>query len=343
VISSGSKKGWPVPSRYDLVQENLLIVYPTLAAAVRATRWLDVGVALHLVAAHLELTSLAYTDLGIGLCFNVEYQPCDSTTHLDLDGFTATAALGLMFHPLPGFDIGLNVRGPIDLQTEGTVTATPPAAQPLELSPATARFTTHLPWVVRLGLRYAFLHEAFEVADVELDATYEAWSAAEGKGDQLDIPEIPPLLRDVRPIVAHHYQDTVSVRLGGAYNLALPRGVLAFRLGAFYDSAATKKQDTRIDFDTMDKWAGTVGLGYRIRGVSVNVAYAYVWSPDRDVTNGTLGPINPFQMGSSISASGQPLPSVNNGHYHAATQILSLGLSVVWDELRGHSLRSNRL
>src|SRR5205814_5735 len=52
-------QGWPAPSRYDLVKADLLIVYPTLAAAVRATRWLDVGLALQLVAAHLDLTSAA--------------------------------------------------------------------------------------------------------------------------------------------------------------------------------------------------------------------------------------------------------------------------------------------
>src|SRR5256885_1334522 len=35
--------GKPGPARYDLTEANLLIVYPTLAAAVRVTPWLDLG------------------------------------------------------------------------------------------------------------------------------------------------------------------------------------------------------------------------------------------------------------------------------------------------------------
>src|SRR6202000_2115740 len=60
--------GLPSPGRYDLVSENLLIVYPRLAAAVRVTRWLEIGAAVHLVVADIHLESASVLPLGTTAC-----------------------------------------------------------------------------------------------------------------------------------------------------------------------------------------------------------------------------------------------------------------------------------
>jgi long-subunit fatty acid transport protein len=321
----------PSPSRYDLVSEDLLIFYPTLSAAVRVTKWFDLGVALHLVYGHFNLASVATVDLGRTLCVNAEYQPCDSQTTLDLSGVTATASLGMMFHPLDTLSIGINLRGPASIDATGTVQGTAPAVQMLDVAPESASFHTKLPWVLRAGIRYAFIKDNFEHGDIELDGTYEAWADAQNPGSQINIPSLS-IFQDINPTIVHNFQDTYSVRVGGAYNLRLPTGALTFRLGFFFDSAATKYKDTRIDFDTMAKYAPTVGLGYKVRGISLNVAYAYVWSPDRDVTNGDIRIINAVTMGSNLDSKNQLLPAVNNGHYHAENQILSFSINIAWDE-----------
>src|SRR5437764_740050 len=85
----------------------------TQAAAVRVARWLDIGLALHVAVAKLDLTSVSFTDISTGLCPNPEYQPCDSTNKLTTTGATATAGLGVMLHPVRWWAIGANVRGPI--------------------------------------------------------------------------------------------------------------------------------------------------------------------------------------------------------------------------------------
>ena len=336
--------GLPSPGRYDFAYANLLIIYPTLAAAVRVTKWLDLGLALHLVVGSFELSNVAFVDLGRGvpgqpgICPSVEYAPCDSQSIIKASGVSATAALGIMFHPLrtldKALDVGLNLRGPIYLDATGTASGTPPQVQstlPIDAMPAT--FHARLPWVLRAGVRYAFLKDGFERGDVEVDGSYEAWNAVEGDGTKINIPQLS-IFSDINPTVTHHYRDTFSVRVGGAYNLQLPTGVLTFRLGFFYDSPATALADTRIDFDTAEKIAPTVGLGYRVRGVSINLAYAYLWSPDRDVSNGDIRPINPVRNGTSGSSEGENvlLPPVNNGHYHANSQILSVSVNVAWDE-----------
>ncbi|HEY1584044.1 MAG TPA: outer membrane protein transport protein [Polyangia bacterium] len=322
----------PAPQRYDVVQANLLTFFPTFAAAVRVTKWLDVGLALHLVVGIFDLANISITDLGSSLCPNLEAVACDSATHLKTTGFSATAGLGLMFHPHRTFDIGLNVRGPIVLNTSGTVDATPPTAAPIPLAQDKAEFDTRLPPVVRVGLRYKFLgHDDFEHGDIELDGTWEGWSWAEGEGDHINIPQLGPF-SDIHPVLTHHYSDTFSIRLGGAYNIRLPAGVFTLRLGGFYDSSPTKPADTRVDFDTMARIGATAGLGYSVRGVTLNVAYAYMYEADRNVTDGDIQSINGVANGSTMTTVG-PTPVVNNGLYHAQNMILSFGLQIAWDEL----------
>jgi long-subunit fatty acid transport protein len=322
----------PAPQRYDVVQANLLTFFPTFAAAVRATHWLDIGVALHLVVGIFDLQNVSITDLGATLCPNLESANCDSGTRLRTTGFSATGSVAMMLHPHRSIDIGFNARMPIVLNTSGTVDATPPAAAQIPIPQDRATFDTRLPPIVRLGIRYKFLGvDRFEHGDVEVDGTWEGQKWAEGDGDKIDIPSLGPF-SDIHPTLTHHYQDTYSVRLGGAYNIRLPAGVFTLRIGGFFDSAATKYKDTRVDFDTMARFGGTGGLGYSVRGVSLNVAYAYMYEPDRTVTNGDIQSINGVANGTTTTVEG-PTPVVNNGHYHAQTQILSVGLTITWDEL----------
>ena len=84
--------------------------------------------------------------------------------------------------------------------------------------------------------------DGFETADVELDGTYEAWGSAQAGGPVIHIDHLGPTgpaFDDINVQVAHHYNDTFSVRAGGAYNTKLSFGVLALRAGAFYDKSAT--------------------------------------------------------------------------------------------------------
>ncbi|HZS38816.1 MAG TPA: outer membrane protein transport protein [Polyangia bacterium] len=327
----------PSPQRYDITDSNLLIFYPTLSAAVRVTRWLDIGLALHLVYGSFDLANVAIADLG-GCGHGNEFPPCDARNHLSLTGFTATGALGVMARPIEQLQLGLNVRGPVYLDASGTVDSpgskmlNPTGNSPPLTGPASS-FKTTLPWVVRFGARWRFLgRDKFEHGDIELDAIYEGWGSVQGDGIHLTVDSIGPL-SGFSTVLLHHYQDTFGIRLGGAFNLRLPQGVLSFRAGGYYDSNATRYKDTRLDFDTMAKWAGTVGLGYTIRGVTINLAYAFVWEPDRNVSNGDLQPLNGINGTSTSSTDGHPYPAVNNGLYHAQTQIMSFALLIHFDEL----------
>jgi hypothetical protein len=79
----------------------------------------------------------------------------------------------------------------------------------------------------------------------------------------------------------------------------------------------------------------TGGLGYTIRGITLNVAYAFIWSPDRTVTNGDIRVINGLAHGDTDTGGMGPTPVINNGQYHAQNQIVSVGLTIAWDDLVG--------
>ena len=194
-----------------------------------------------------------------------------------------------------------------------------------------------------MGARVAF-HEAdgFEAGDVELDATYETWGSAQATGPQIHIDHLgpaSPAFDNIDIVVAHHYSDTFSLRGGGAYNTRLPFGVFTVRAGAYYDRSATADNPgyTRLDMDTLDKIAGTIGVGLRWNGFVFNLSYADVFEPGRAVAPGTgqIRPIDGAQHGAAVDSQGNRLPAVNEGQYTGHTDIFSFSVMAVFDEILG--------
>ncbi len=126
----GVAGGVPSPSRYDVLAASSTIILPTVAAAYRLADWIDVGAAVHYVSANFNLISTTFVDLDSTTCPTVEYQPCDTINSLALSGSTVTGSGGVMLHPDSWLDIGLNVRGPININGTGTVISSAPSRRP---------------------------------------------------------------------------------------------------------------------------------------------------------------------------------------------------------------------
>ncbi len=338
--------GVPAASRYDVVQSNSLLALPTAAVGIKVADWLELGAAVHFVYGQFSLTSTSFVDLGdgkAGPCVNYEYQPCDSVSRLDLTGTSWAGSFGAMIRPSTSTTIGLSARTPISMTATGSATVLQsPLGQPIPAA-GHATFENDFPWVVRGGVRQAF-HDAggFETGDVELDGTYETWGTAQAGGPVIHIDHLGPTgpaFDDINVQVAHHYNDTFSVRAGGAYNTKLSFGVLALRLGAYYDKSATSDNPgyTRLDFDTLDKIAGTLGVGLSWGGLQFNVSYAEVFEPDRTVAMGTgqIRPVDGAQHGAPVDSQGRLLPAVNQGVYQGHPEIISFGIVATLDELFG--------
>jgi long-chain fatty acid transport protein len=328
--------GAPSPSRYDVIQATSSIILPTVAAAYRVNDWLDVGLAGHYVLGKFDLINVSYVDLG---CPNYEAVTCDTTNHLVMSGSTFTASGGAMLHPASWLDIGLNVRGPISITAQGTATSTTYAGT---ANSGAATFSTSLPPQIRLGARTKFMDGNFEQGDIELDGVYEPWSST-GLGPTVNIPEISGFT-NVESVVLHKFLDVYSVRFGGAYNIrTTPDSIFTLRAGGYYESPSTAPADTRVDFNTLEKFAGTIGAGFQYRGIGVNVAYAGIYSPERVVTDGEIRPINPAppSNGGSLDANKNLLPAVNNGIYNGFIHMIAFGVRVEIETLFG-TKRSKR-
>jgi long-chain fatty acid transport protein len=324
--------GLPSPGRYDIVNAGLLVIYPTVAAAVRVTKWLDLGLALHVAVSSIDFTTVS-NNKPLG-CTTDEDPACDSVTNVSLTGATATFSFGALARPLPWLAFGLNLWGPTYLESSGTVTVEAPQRSPLTFEPTTATLRTQLPWILRAGVRFIWMKDGRERADLEVDGQYEAWHQAQRLGPEISIPRLGPFL-DINTRVVANFRDTFAVKVGGAYNLPIKKWTLSLRLGFYFDSAATEYAYTRINFDTIAKYAGTGGLGISVRGFTFNVSYAYVYSPERVVTNGEVRPISIFDDPSVPSTA----PAINDGTYNASRQVVSLGFQIEWERLVGRDRR----
>lgn len=332
--------GRPASTRYDYVQSRSLIAYPSAALAYRVTPWLDLGATGHVVVAKFDETSVSFSEAVAGQCKTPEYQPCDSQSTLEASATTFAATFGALARPTENVEIGASVRNAVMLNASGTLTPQAPKIAPIQLSPGDAKLSLALPVIVRVGARWIERDGDFERYDLELDATYEAWSSTQNPDPVVTVPDLG-MFKDVQSVVTHQYKDTFSVRAGGAYNIEGREGVLSLRAGAFYDSSSTDAAYTRVDFDTLAKVAGTVGLGVKHGAFALDLAYAAVASVPRTVEpgQGRVFPINGAKGGAPINGNGDPLPAVNEGAYRAFTHIFSVGATVTFDLLFGAARR----
>jgi long-chain fatty acid transport protein len=328
--------GAPASTRYDFVQSRSTILMPTASAAFRVTPWLDVGVSGHLVVAKIDQTQVSYSEAVAGQCANVEYQPCDSRGTFVGSATALAGTFGVMLRPQASLALGASVRTPIGLTAAGTLTPQSPRIADVELAPGAATLYTNLPLEVKLGGRWVAMDRDFELYDLELDATYEAWGAAQGTGPRTQIPDLGTF-KLIDATVTHRYNDTFGVRAGGAYNLEAWDGLVSLRAGAYFDSPATDFAYTRVDYDTLAKIAGTIGFGYRYGAFGFDLAYAMVASVPRVVGSGQgdVRPINGAKGGRTVDANDDPLPAVNEGAFRGFTHILSLGATVTFDAFFG--------
>jgi long-chain fatty acid transport protein len=335
-------KGSPSPVRYDTVGgTRSVILFYTGALAFHLGDAVDIGVAVHAVQASLETRTVSYLDLAKG-CENAEYQACDGRAHGVSQAWTATGSIGALARLGADVTAGLHVRGPVLFETSGASETTAPRALGGATSPSTGvQIRTALPLIVRGGIRKAFMTAApntparvREVADIELDATYERWADAQSPGPLARLEKLGTT-NDATITIVHNYKDTFSARLGGAYNILAGSVPLTLRAGAFYDGSATESADTRVDADTLAKVAGTLGVAAKLGAFSFNVAYAGVFDVPRNVDDGRLRPINAARGGTTLGADGNPLPVVNNGAYSGLTHVLSMGVVVELDEVLG--------
>jgi long-subunit fatty acid transport protein len=348
--------GSDTPTRYSLVERDLLEVYYGLALGYRFGDWIGVGASLQAVTSGLRqviaLSADQYgnEDPGYDIVAQIE-----GVQHL-----IPSAAFGIWSNPLKPLGIGdvelgasvqlprvVKATGPITIQSLGGklqeeyIDAGLVAIEDKDAT-ATAEFV--LPPFYRVGVKYGLDDvtgdgSRFFGFDIEADFVYEQWStydhvylATKGLTADLD-GDGPNDPEELDPITQpKDWQDAWSVRLGGT--AAFFDKMIQLHGGAFYETSAIPNETYSIELVDGDKLGLGTGVTAKLFGVALTVGYSHIFIADRTVGqesvvfNGNSGP--------SITLPGtETRTRVAMGKYSAGYDMLNVSLNVGFDEMLG--------
>jgi long-chain fatty acid transport protein len=318
------------PQRFDTTSgtEGSLILFPTVGFGYRIHEKVDLGLTFQWALTSLKMGTLA--TVGAACPDNPEDPSCDVAIDLEgKDWFAPSGSAGILVRPFRGLELGGMVRLPSTSEMTGKAKVSfGPGVQKLAgymqkkmLDPEepTVQITNSYPWMFRLGARYAWLTGDEEKADIEINLTYERWSSTSKKLVQIDAVSLG---KPLEPVAQDwKLKDTMSVRVGGAYRFRLASNInLTLRAGAFAETESTAVSDTSLTILGPQRLGLTGGLGLKWGAVSVDVAYAHLFFPDRVVERSTL---TAQDFGGGVG------PTVGNGVYRGSFDgfYVSLGTS----------------
>ncbi len=317
--------GADTDARYAIVDQENGLAYAQLSGAWQPLPGLKLGLGLQLREfwMHQQFMGSVYT----GLFGAPEDRELDALLDVRVDDwFRPGIVLGLSWEPTPGLEIGLSYQSPMDAEAEGTLQVQIPSHYlfiDMEQHGESVTVATGIPDMARAALRYA----AGSRWDLELAAVWERWSRHE------DIVAIPnediyfsgvPALGEFRMQtmrLVEDYQDTLSLRLGGAF--AVLPGRLRLRAGTFVENGAAPDSSVTPGTYDADKLGLTCGLGLQLGNWDLDLAYGHVFLRSRRVTASRRRQVNPL-YGEEDAAQGPTI--VGNGEYAAALDVVALGL-----------------
>ena len=325
-------------TRYSVVNMDALIAYLSVAAAYKYKEWFGIGATFQYVA----VPSVKYT-LDVVGPGKVKDQNDPSKNLADLqanvnvsDWVGFTGIVGAWVRPLPSLELALSARvSPIKVRATGTTDILRPpgimGGSQTKLGSVSAKMSFDYPVDVKVGARYRHMKGDLEVFDIEADFVWEQWSAMDAfrtnfGGQSVSMSGSNVVLKDITMI--RNLKDTYSVRLGGTYQ-AIPDHLWA-RLGGWWESGAQKNEYTIIDLPSWDRFGIGFGLSGAFRGVEIGLSYAHVFQLSREVKSGT-GAIH--QQVLDFDGNVKDGYAVNEGKYSSSVDVISLGITILWEEL----------
>jgi len=358
----------PPPTRYDTVEQEATVVLPSIAVAYAINDKLSIGARFSSGFGHIKAKTTVW-----GLDNLDEWAGRDSTFSVDVkDSFVPAFGVGAHYAITDAIEVGASWNSGYTVNGKGSgttqtgvgidiggvpITVLPNNETPLCAPGGTpealkACVTVRLPWMATVGGRYVIRDAGGDqVADVELNVDYEAWSGASDYDVIVDgiaavDPGPPPIGLPLQPTkIKHNLKDTISVRLGGSWQKALGFGKLVVRGGVAHDTAAAKEGWERVDFDGAARTTVAVGASVRLSKVQIDLGGGIAYEGTRtqgtgcnpavigegctpgspqDGINDRPGP-DPIQPTKDIG--GQAQSPFNEGKYESGYTLLMLGVS----------------
>lgn len=329
----------PSPARYNLVEEQLLIFYPTVGAGYSPTPWLRFGVALSWGMGLFDFTNVTAPYAG-------EHPGLDVWTKLSAqDLFIPRVNAAIAVTPIDQLDVMLGFTWTDDVSAGGEldVSSTWYRDAPLDHKVVDGvALEAPQPWQIALGVRFADRFTprprdpsavqrlsgrvedtmANERWDIELDVIYELNSRVDDfvvtvPTDSLMVDVGAEVFLPPRTVLPHNWKDQLSLRLGGDYNV-IP-GLAAVRLGFSFETRGVDERYTQIDFMPLQRFGVHAGLTVRLGRLDVSLAYAHLFQETIEMTNGQLPQVVADRMASSNAVT-----IVNNGTFESNFDVLAL-------------------
>ncbi len=332
-------------TRYSVTDMNALLLMVSLAAAYKYKDYVGLGFALQYVAVPYIKYSLDIISPGPAAKQNdPAYTLNDMRVEVDMSDWKKfSVLLGGWGRPLPFLELGFSARiFPIPIRATGNLyisgtenslyptkaelAARTPAEKPVKV-PGSLSFT--YPADVKVGARYLHKQGDREVFDIEADFVWEQWSAMDSFKMKFDVNEVEAysttlILNEIN--LPRNQKDTYSVRLGGTYN-AIPDHLWA-RLGGWWESGSQPLAYTTVDLPSWDRFGIGLGLSGAYRGFELGISYAHVFQMSRNVKSGKV-----YQQILDFEGNVRNGYAVNEGKYTGSYDILSVGLTILWEEL----------
>lgn len=190
--------------------------------------------------------------------------------------------VGLQYRLLRRVHVGLTYRSSVNLDfNNGTAAFTfPKTSNPIVNQEVAAYFPTStkakskltLPASIGLGLAYDFT----ENLSFELDYVYTGWHSF----DQIKVRFDQPVAGQTESVNPRNYKDSYSLRFGLEYRLDKH---LTMRAGYCWDYHAVPAAYVEPTLPENDRHNYTIGLGYRMNHLSLDIAYHILLQDDREV------------------------------------------------------------
>jgi long-subunit fatty acid transport protein len=317
----------PSPVRYQMIEQEGLIIQPTLGAAYRLTDWMRLGVSLQSGLAVLKVANMTVNH-------GTENPIQDSRADIAAtDLFIPAVIASLQLIPHDNIELSLfgrysdkiRAKGEVDVEV-GTFSETLAIDSNDDVS-----LTVPQPGHVGMALRYAARRAPRQDGergdplrderwDLELDAVYIL--ASQFDHIQVDIPELPMLAaQGIHTQLRHDWSNQLSLRAGGDYNVIADR--LALRAGLHYETSAIDGAYTGIDFQPAQRLGLHAGFSLRLGRADLSLAYAHIFQETIQV---------PWSDAAyrQIAAAAKPNPEavvVNAATYRTAFDVVSFGVN----------------
>lgn len=348
------------PQRYQMIERDIVLASYDLALAYRHGERFGLGVTLHWIDLPRARLTMVVDANNQTNDFYPDASPYDVLVALDTaDRFGLTATVGGWARLLPWLEVAAAGRVlPVSMGSEGelalrglgdlvrgkqmyTWERTPAGLQP---DPSVSLAFGYAP-TARIGVRAVRERGGAAVLDVELDGYWEGWSVMDGYQVELpDVATVEGLALDI-PLqdmtLDRAWRDVWGVRLGGGGQLF--DGLLELNAGGFWERGAVADSYSYLDFLSFDRLGLGAGVGLRLAGLRLDLAYQHVFNEPRAVSESD-GQMYQERPGSTCTGSGpagpcdprypgQPGVVANAGTFLAGYDIFSVALQVDWTAL----------